>query len=221
MTRTTSSPSQRSSRGVAVVYTSESLELAVLEALVHLDIDLLPTDYYQVAFELDEQWIARLARELPRNWDCAPPYDPKVQAIGDAWISAASSLAVRVPASVLPTRTNVLINPNHPENRFATSSVCVRCKSSSSFFWFNPLPLELHARILIRSTPFDGIDHTQSPSFDLCARHAITLRGIKACTTRLDSRTTTTTPLLNCAYSGIVSPEPPIAAGKSFTLGRP
>ncbi len=32
------------SKGFAVVYTSESLELAVLEALVHLDIDLLPKD---------------------------------------------------------------------------------------------------------------------------------------------------------------------------------
>ena len=35
------------SKGFAVVYTSESLELAVLEALVHLDIDLLPKDVYQ------------------------------------------------------------------------------------------------------------------------------------------------------------------------------
>jgi RES domain-containing protein len=103
------------SRGVAVVYTSESLELAVLEALVHLDIDLLPTDYYQVGFELDDSLIATPPHDRPRNWDCAPPYDSKVQAIGDAWVRAASSLALRVPASVLPSRANVLINPAHPE----------------------------------------------------------------------------------------------------------
>ncbi len=101
------------SRGVAVVYTAESLELAVLEALVHLDIDLLPTDYYQVGFELDDSLIAPPPRDLPRNWDRAPPYDPGVQAIGDAWLRTASSLAVRVPASVLPSRANVLINPAH------------------------------------------------------------------------------------------------------------
>jgi RES domain-containing protein len=48
------------SKGFAVVYTSESLELAVLEALVHLDIDLLPKDVFQVGFELDDQFIARV-----------------------------------------------------------------------------------------------------------------------------------------------------------------
>lgn len=103
------------SRGAAVVYTSESLELAVLEALVHLDIDLLPRDMYQVGFELDERFVVRLPSSLPRGWDSAPPYDPKVQAIGNRWLAAGSSLGLRVPASVLPSRHNVLINPAHPD----------------------------------------------------------------------------------------------------------
>ena len=103
------------SKGYAVVYTSESLELAVLEALVHLDIDLLPKDVYQIGFELDDQFIARAPRPLPGGWDSAPPYSPNVQAIGDRWLRSASSLGLRVPASVLPSRSNVLLNPSHPE----------------------------------------------------------------------------------------------------------
>jgi RES domain-containing protein len=103
------------SRGVAVVYTSESLELAILEALVHLDIDLLPRDYYQVGFELDDSLVAALSHELPRGWDRQPPYHPEVQSIGDAWVRSGSSLALRVPASVLPSRSNILINPSHPQ----------------------------------------------------------------------------------------------------------
>ena len=103
------------SRGIAVVYTSESLELAVLEALVHLDIDLLPKDVYQIGFELDDKYIAPAAASLPRNWDGKPPYDAKVQAIGDDWVRSGSSLALRVPASVLPSRCNVLINPAHAD----------------------------------------------------------------------------------------------------------
>lgn len=103
------------SRGVAVVYTSESLELAVLEALVHLDIDLLPRDYYQVGFELDDTLVATVPHALPRGWDRQPPYHPEVQSIGDQWVRSASSLALRVPASVLPSRCNILINPAHPE----------------------------------------------------------------------------------------------------------
>jgi RES domain-containing protein len=105
------------SKGVAVIYTSESLELAVLEALVHLDIDLPPRDVYQIGFELDEQFIARLSTPLPRGWDGAPPYSPNVQTVGDRWIDEGSSLGLRVPASVLPSRSNVLLNPTHPEIR--------------------------------------------------------------------------------------------------------
>jgi RES domain-containing protein len=103
------------SKGVAVVYTSESLELAVLEALVHLDIDLLPKDVYQVGFELDDRFVVPLPARLPRNWDSTPPYNPRVQNIGDRWVSGGSSLGLRVPASVLPSRSNVLINPGHPD----------------------------------------------------------------------------------------------------------
>jgi RES domain-containing protein len=105
------------SKGFAVVYTSESLELAVLEALVHLDIDLLPKDVYQIGFELDDQFIARARTPLPGGWDNAPPYNPNVQAIGDRWIRSGSSLGLRVPAPVLPSRSNVLLNPAHPEIR--------------------------------------------------------------------------------------------------------
>ena len=105
------------SKGFAVVYTSESLELAVLEALVHLDIDLLPKDVYQIGFELDDQFIARVPAPLPGGWDSPPPYSPNVQAIGDRWIGSGSSLGLRVPASVLPSRSNVLLNPSHPEIR--------------------------------------------------------------------------------------------------------
>lgn len=103
------------SRGVAVIYTSESLELAVLEALVHLDIDLLPRDYFQICFELDDTFIGSPTQPLPRGWDHQPPYSPAVQSIGDSWVHSAASLALRVPASVLPSRSNILINPAHPK----------------------------------------------------------------------------------------------------------
>ncbi len=103
------------SKGVAVVYTSESLELAVLEALVHVDIDLLPEDLYQIGFELEESLVAPTPTSLPPGWDRTPPYHPKVQNIGDAWVRSASSVGLRIPASVLPSRSNVLLNPAHPD----------------------------------------------------------------------------------------------------------
>ena len=103
------------SKGHAVVYTSESLELALLEALVHLDPDLIPKDMHQVCIELDDSLVASLTEALPDGWDHPPPYRARVQEIGDRWLGDRSSLALAVPASVLPGRRNVLLNPMHKD----------------------------------------------------------------------------------------------------------
>lgn len=103
------------SKGHAIVYTSESLELALLEALVHLDPDLIPQDMHQVCIELDDSLVAPLAVPLPEGWDYPPPYQASVQVIGDRWLRDRSSLALAVPASVLPGRRNVLLNPIHEQ----------------------------------------------------------------------------------------------------------
>jgi RES domain-containing protein len=102
-------------RGIAIVYTSESLELALLEALVHVDVEVLPRDYWQLSFEVPDELIAPPPRRLPTGWDALPPYRPGVQKIGNAWARSGRSLALRVPASVLPERFNVLVNPAHPD----------------------------------------------------------------------------------------------------------
>lgn len=102
-------------RGIAIVYTSESLELALLEALVHVDVEVLPRDYWQLRFEVPDELIAPPPRRLPTGWDALPPYRPGVQKIGNAWARSGRSLALRVPASVLPERFNVLMNPAHPD----------------------------------------------------------------------------------------------------------
>jgi RES domain-containing protein len=102
-------------RGIAIVYTSESLELALLEALVHVDVEVLPRDYWQLRFEVPDEFIAPPPRRLPTGWDALPPYRPGVQKIGNAWARSGRSLALRVPASVLPERFNVLMNPAHPD----------------------------------------------------------------------------------------------------------
>jgi RES domain-containing protein len=96
-----------------MVYMSESLELALLEALVHLDPDLIPKDMHQVCIELDDSLVAPLTEALPDGWDRSPPYRTAVQKIGDRWLRNLSSLALAAPASVLPGRRNVLLNPVH------------------------------------------------------------------------------------------------------------
>lgn len=94
-----------------MVYTSASLELALLEALVHLDPDLIPKDMHQVCIERDDSLVTPLREALPDGWDRPPPYHVSVQEIGDRRLRDRSSLALAVPASVLPGRRNVLLNP--------------------------------------------------------------------------------------------------------------
>lgn len=103
------------SKGLAMVYTSESLELALLEALVHLDPDLIPRDMHQVCIELEGSVVTPLTEVLPDGWDHPPPYRTSVQEIGDRWLRDRISLALAVPASVLPGRRNVLLNPMHKD----------------------------------------------------------------------------------------------------------
>lgn len=103
------------SKGVAVVYASESLELALLEALVHLDPDLVPKDLYQLCFEVDDALIAEVRSPLPKGWNQPPPYRSGVQAIGDRWVQENSSVGLKIPASVLPNRYNLLLNPAHSD----------------------------------------------------------------------------------------------------------
>ncbi len=105
------------SRGVAIAYTSERLELALLEAIMHLDVDLLPKDYWQICFELDDALVTGPPKRLPAGWSNPPPYIARVQKLGDAWVKTGTSVALRVPASVLPARYNVLLNPAHPDIR--------------------------------------------------------------------------------------------------------
>lgn len=114
--------------GVAVAYAASSLELAVLEAFVRLRVHRPPLDYRWIELEIPDDAIGSLDR-LPPDWDSPGPYRAGVQAVGAAWVREGRSLALRVPAAVLPERQNVLINPAHA--RFAE----IREIATAKFTW--------------------------------------------------------------------------------------
>ena len=99
--------------GVPAVYVASSLPLALLEVLAGLNRHrrLDPYVYFEVRFE--ERHVSDLDLEqLPANWTDAPA--PKVvRALGDAWLKARRSLALRVPSAALPQERNYVINPLH------------------------------------------------------------------------------------------------------------
>lgn len=100
------------SRGVPVVYTSQSQALAALESLVHLNPPVL---FKYVVFRLS--FPAELMEEflkLPPDWQAEPP-PPATKAIGDLWVREARSAILALPSIIIPGETNYLLHPAHPD----------------------------------------------------------------------------------------------------------
>lgn len=101
-----------------VSYASESLALASLEMLVHCDPDLLPTDLVAIEIDVPERLMLDVLGvvDLPRAWRRYPA-PPSLQRLGNAWLDAASGCLLRVPSVIVPSESNFLINPAHPDVR--------------------------------------------------------------------------------------------------------
>jgi RES domain-containing protein len=101
------------SKGVAVIYTSESASLAMLEILVNVGSSTLLPAYAVAAAEIDEALVERLPEdELPEGWRSSPP-PPALQALGDGWVRSGRSAVLALPSAVVPWETNFLLNPEH------------------------------------------------------------------------------------------------------------
>ncbi len=102
------------SRGVAVIYTSESESLAALETLVHIGTGS------RIRFSIIRLDSAKAMVEtlplsaLPPNWKSEPP-GPATKQLGDAWAKAARSAILAVPSVIIPSGLNYVLNPAHPD----------------------------------------------------------------------------------------------------------
>lgn len=101
-------------RGRRIVYCTENPAAALLEILVHLEIDLrdLPTRYRLMKLHAPDHLAVDQAGDLPPGWLERPDL---TRAIGDRWLHAASAPLLRVPSAVVPETFNVLLNPAHPQ----------------------------------------------------------------------------------------------------------
>lgn len=101
--------------GVAVVYTSQSLSLAVLEYLVNLPITDLPSDLVSIQIKIpnDLSRAEITIKELPDNWRTYPSVE-ELRDIGTDWVRKASVPVLVVPSVVIPNELNHLVNPTHP-----------------------------------------------------------------------------------------------------------
>jgi RES domain-containing protein len=102
-------------RGMPMLYTSANSSLAILEKLVHIDIDLLPTDLYITELEVPSNSIQKIMiKALPKNWDTYPSPDI-LKEIGRKFIVENKYLLLEVPSSVNANEMNYLINVDHKD----------------------------------------------------------------------------------------------------------
>lgn len=103
------------SKGTRVVYTADYPAAAILEQLVQISsVATLPVYYlFRVSFS---EMLVTVAdpTTIPSTWR-EPARQATVQAIGDGWARARTSLALQVPSVVAPHHVNYLVNPMHPD----------------------------------------------------------------------------------------------------------
>jgi RES domain-containing protein len=103
-------------RGRRVVYLADHPASALLEVMVHLEIDAedLPTHYQLLGVDVpDDLKIASLdSGGLPADWRAQIAH---TQSLGNAWLRAGSGALLRLPSAIVPGADNYLLNPAHVE----------------------------------------------------------------------------------------------------------
>ncbi|CAB3801178.1 RES family NAD+ phosphorylase [Pararobbsia alpina] len=105
-------------RGTPVLYTSANASTAVLETRVHATGILPRMNLFLVAIDVPDSLIgAAYEPVLPPDWNRPGIIPQTTIEIGQAWITQANALAMKVPSVVCPADFNYILNPRHPDMR--------------------------------------------------------------------------------------------------------
>jgi RES domain-containing protein len=104
------------SRGIPMLYTSDSRALCTAEIAVHTPLGILPFDYKIVCIQIPlSASITELKKnDLPKHWN-EFPHIQGTQDIGDSFIKEHLSLCLKVPSATVQGDFNYLINPQHKD----------------------------------------------------------------------------------------------------------
>jgi RES domain-containing protein len=103
-------------KGTAMVYTSASRALCLVEIMVHVPAGIIPKDYYLVSISIPDNThiIAIDPKDLPDNWS-KNPVPASTQKMGNAFIARQEALVLKVPSAIVKDEWNYLINPSHKD----------------------------------------------------------------------------------------------------------
>jgi RES domain-containing protein len=103
------------SRG-RIVHLSDHPASALLEVLVHLEVDVdeLPVSHQLLAVDFpDDLRLETIAMDaLPPDWRTRMV---ATRQLGNRWLNAGATALLRVPSAIVPYASNWLLNPSHAD----------------------------------------------------------------------------------------------------------
>jgi len=129
--------SRWTSLGRRVVYFAESPTAALVETLVHLEVDSedIPDFYTLLKISVPDGLVIQpLDPPAGSEWK----QDLKLtQCMGDAWLSSLETALARVPSVIAPRTWNYLLNPEHPDAKKIEIAEVIRERFDNRLFRFS------------------------------------------------------------------------------------
>ena len=102
------------SKGVRMLYTSQSRALCATEVAVHVPFGIVPEDYFLQTILFPEGSMIEVAIDaLPDKWNRFP-HISETKEVGDAFVNSGKLLVLKAPSAVIQDEFNYLLNPLHP-----------------------------------------------------------------------------------------------------------
>ncbi len=114
-----------------VIYATESISLATLELLVHINSAQLNKKYKLLSIEVDDTCAIehKTIENLPKDWRSFNAYS-KLQHAGSEWYQSCKSIILQIPSVIIQQESNYIINTKHPD-----FDKKIKLLSSEDFIW--------------------------------------------------------------------------------------
>jgi len=101
------------SQGKRIIYLADHPSSALLEMLVHMDRDLIPSSYQLLRVLVpNDIAIDVAAATFESDWRSNTMVSRE---IGDRWLDGGSTAILKVPSAISERGNNFLLNPLHPD----------------------------------------------------------------------------------------------------------
>jgi RES domain-containing protein len=122
--------------GSRIVYLADSPMSALVETLVHLEVDSedIPDSYTLLKISAPDD-LAVKSLDLPAGTEWKQNLE-LTRHLGDAWLASKETPLTRVPSAIAPQTWNYLLNPEHPGAKQVAVAEVIRERFDYRLFRF-------------------------------------------------------------------------------------